>query len=186
MFQTPAPSLLIHVFSNGGAFQLVELSRILQSSGQTSGTPSTIAIVYDSTPGKIDFSSVLTAYLAPVRSVLLRILLSIPLTVLYIVISSISFIKRQRPIGVQMRDGLNQTQVLPWTNMKTPRLYIYSDTDQLVGQKDVAEHIAEAKELRLNVKVEYFKGSSHVSHARTDPDRYWDAVRDFWTDATYC
>ena len=85
-----------------------------------------------------------------------------------------------------MRAALNQAQVLPWTNVKTPRLYIYSDNDQLVAQKDVAEHIAEAKELGFNVRAEYFKGSSHVSHARLDPDRYWDAVRNVWADATIC
>lgn len=170
----------------GGAFQLAELSRILQSSGQTSGAPSAIAIVYDSSPGKLDLSSVIAAFLVPVRSVLLRMFLSIPLTVLYCMTNIISFIKRQPRIDIQMRAALNQAQVLPWTNVKTPRLYIYSDNDQLVAQKDVAEHIAEAKELGFNVRAEYFKGSSHVSHARLDPDRYWDAVRNVWADATIC
>ena len=168
---------------SGGALQLVELSRMLQASGQTLGMPSTTAIIYDSVPGKPELSSALSAFLAPVRSTLVRILMSIPLTIVYYVLVAIAFITRRRSPFERMRSELNKGQVLPWTTEETPRLYIYSDTDKLVNHKHVAEHIANAKELGLNVRGEYFKGSPHVAHARADPDRYWDAIRKVWVEA---
>jgi alpha-beta hydrolase superfamily lysophospholipase len=131
----------------------------------------------------MQLGSALAAFLAPVRSTLFRIVMSLPLIVIYYVLSFVTFITRQRPLFDQMREDLNRAQILPWTNQKTPRLYIYSDTDKLVQQKAVEEHIAEAEELGLNVRAEYFKGSSHVSHVRTNPDRYWAAVKDIWIEA---
>jgi len=180
----PAPSLLVHVFSNGGGFQLVELNRILESKFPApASSASATAIIYDSVPGKAGLIPALTAFTAPIKSPLGRIILSIPLTVVYFVLVAITFVTRQRPMFDQLRSGLNKAQVLPWTNENTPRLYIYSDTDEMVQEKAVAEHIAEAKELGLNVRAEYFSGSAHVSHARSEPERYWDAVKSAWADA---
>ena len=33
------------------------------------------------------------------------------------------------------------------------------------------------------IRVEKFTGSSHINHARADPDRYWSAVGDMWAVA---
>jgi Eukaryotic protein of unknown function (DUF829) len=171
----------------GGAFQMQELSRMLQSSGETPGTdPATdpaIAIIYDSVPGRWNLSSMLAAFLAPFRSTVSRMLIAIPLTIIYSLITAFSFITRERSSMDQMREALNKARVLPWTNERTPRLYIYSDTDELVQQEAVEEHIAEAKALGLNVRGEYFKGSAHVSHVRADADRYWAAVKKVWAEA---
>jgi alpha-beta hydrolase superfamily lysophospholipase len=156
---------------------------MLQSSGQISNTPTTTAIIYDSLPGKLELGPALAAFLAPIRSLFFRALMSIPLTIIYYVLYAIALIRRQRPIFEQMREELNQARILPWTNKKTPRLYIYSDTDKMVQQRAVEEHIAEAKGLGFNIKAEYFKGSSHVSHVRLDADRYWAAVKDIWEEA---
>jgi hypothetical protein len=61
-------------------------------------------------------------------------------------------------------------------------MYIYSDTDGLVEQKAVPEHIAKAKQLKqlgLNVKGECFKGSVQVLHVRAHADRYyWTVVEE--------
>jgi len=184
VFQPSAPSILVHIFSNGGAFQLFELSRMLKSSDLPSGRPSAAVLIFDSVPGKMDLSTSLSAFLAPVRSTLARIVITIPLTIIYCVLFTIMSITRKRPLFDEMRDELNRAQVLPWTNAKTPRLYIYSDTDELVRHDAVAEHITQAKVLGLNVRAEYFKGSQHVAHARKDQDRYWAAVKQVWADAT--
>jgi alpha-beta hydrolase superfamily lysophospholipase len=168
----------------GGAFQMLELSRMLQSSGETPSTDPAIAIIYDSVPGRWSLSSMLAAFLAPFRSTVARMLIAIPLTIIYSFLTAFSFITRERSSVDQMREALNKARVLPWTNKETPRLYIYSDTDELVQQEAVAEHIAKAQELGLNVRSEYFKGSAHVSHVRADADRYWAAVKKVWAEAT--
>ena len=156
---------------------------MLQSSGHISSASATTAIIYDSLPGKLELGPALAAFLAPIRSLFFRTLMSIPLTIIYYVLFAIALIRQQRPIFDQMREGLNRAQILPWTNQKTPRLYIYSDTDKMVQQRAVEEHIAEARRLGFNIRAEYFKGSSHVSHVRLDSDRYWAAVKDIWAEA---
>lgn len=52
-----------------------------------------------------------------------------------------------------------------------PRLYIYSDTDELVSAHWVDEHVADAKQKGVDVSVEKYGTSAHVSHARTDGKR---------------
>jgi len=144
MFQAPTPSIFAHVFSNGesearpghifskrryilllgGAFQMQELSRMLQSSGETFGTDSTIAIIYDSVPGRWNLSSMLAAFLAPFRSTVARMLIAIPLTIIYSLITAFSFITQERSSMDQMRSALNKARVLPWTN-REPQGFIF-------------------------------------------------------------
>ena len=201
MFSAAPPSLLIHVFSNGklifsrsesktrgnnflgGGLQLVELSRMLESTSPIPGSSPPTAIIYDSVPGKIELVPTLAAFTAPIKSTLGKLIISIPLTVLYYVLLAITFVMRKRPWFDELRERLNAARVLPWTNEDTPKLYIYSDTDKLVQENAVAEHIAQAKELGRNVRAELFKGSAHVSHARHDKERYWAAVQSVWAEA---
>ena len=68
--------------------------------------------------------------------------------------------------------------------MHTPRLYLYSQADEMVPWTEVEEHAEEARKAGLDVRMERFEGSPHVAHARTDPERYWGAVKKVWEDAT--
>jgi len=178
-----APSLLVHAFSNGGGFQLVELSRMLESTFPIPRSSSATAIVYDSLPGRLELISTVAAFTQPIKSSVGKLTMSILLTVAYFVLGTIAFVMRKRLSLDQLRLGLNRARVLPWMDANTPRLYLYSDTDELVQETAVAEHIAQAKELGLNVRAEYFKGSAHVSHARYNSERYWAAVRSVWAEA---
>jgi hypothetical protein len=200
MFEVSPPSILVHVFSNGesaskcpkllqvtvlgGAFQLVELSRMLQATGQNFDTSLANGIIYDSAPGTGTLVVLLQAFYAPFRSLVAKILITIPLTFIFYLFAAIEFVTGQRPAFDTMREGLNKAKVLPWTDASTPRLYIYSDTDKIVQQKAVVEHFAEAKKLGLNVTEERFKESAHVSHSKADPGRYWGAVKSLWTEAS--
>lgn len=60
---------------------------------------------------------------------------------------------------------------------------MYSSTDALIPAKDVETHAAEAKAAGLDVTLENFGKSAHVSHARTDPGRYWESVKALWERA---
>jgi len=74
--------------------------------------------------------------------------------------------------------------VTPWTDGRTPRLYIFSKKDQLVPWELVWKHGEASKEAGvLNVLREVFEDTPHVAHARADPARYWGAIQRVWKDA---
>ncbi len=64
-----------------------------------------------------------------------------------------------------------------------PRLYLYSMTDLIIPGDEVAAHAEQARAGGVAVAEEVFERSAHVSHARTDPERYWAAVKRLWEEA---
>ncbi|EEB97368.1 hypothetical protein MPER_03326, partial [Moniliophthora perniciosa FA553] len=71
-----------------------------------------------------------------------------------------------------------------FSDTPTPRLYAYSDTDEVVAHESVEEHLEGIRTI-LNVRAERFTGSRHVSHAKKDPKRYWSAVEGLWNEALH-
>ena len=95
-------------------------------------------------------------------------------------------LRRPNPID-EMRSKMNSRILFPWTSEYTPRVYLYSDADQMVPAQAVEDHFTIARAQGLNVRAEHFHGSAHVSHARGDPQRYWGAIRKAWSEAlTVC
>ena len=76
---------------------------------------------------------------------------------------------------------LNSPTSLP----PVPRLYLYSPIDELIPPEDVERHAAQAKVQAgvTDIRMEKFENSPHVAHARTDPERYWSAVKRVWEEA---
>ncbi|KAF9449759.1 hypothetical protein P691DRAFT_702658 [Macrolepiota fuliginosa MF-IS2] len=181
----PKHRVLVHAFSNGGCCQLATLSKILSESQiASSSTGTTGAIVLDSCPGTSSLSSAQRAFASAVSHPLMRILARILITLLYCFELIMRHVFRKRSIIQRMKHRLNDPQILPWTGKNTPRLYIYSEGDDLVAASAVEEHIADAREKGLNVQAEkYGKESRHVAHARTDPGRYWGAIGRIWEEA---
>ena len=60
------------------------------------------------------------------------------------------------------------------------RVYIYSPSDTLIDDKAVEAHAAEARMKGFSVKLEKYKDSAHVAHARTDENRYWEIIQKAW------
>ncbi|TCD67589.1 hypothetical protein EIP91_012219 [Steccherinum ochraceum] len=181
------PDVLVHVFSNGGGQQLLLLSHLIRQNApkDADGQPMKPAgcLIFDSLPGDATLRSAYAAYLTPITSYPLKILTAIPITVIWwIVMATTTLIGRQDPMEV-LRAGLNVPNILPWTSAKTPRVYIYGKDDQIIPSYAVEDHIAAARAEKFEVKEEAFRGSSHVAHARKDPDRYWGIVKDAWRDA---
>lgn len=82
-----------------------------------------------------------------------------------------------------LRAHMNRARLLPWMDARSPRLYMYSEQDEMVRWGDVEDHAAEGARHGLRVRLERFADSPHVAHARTDPARYWGAVGRTWEDA---
>ncbi|KAK5078220.1 hypothetical protein LTR64_003373 [Lithohypha guttulata] len=170
------PSILLHSFSNGGAFTSCQLADAyaLHCAGELLPIS---AVVIDSAPSiptaRVGWTAMSQGFPpslpAPVLGTLGR---------LAGIEGSMTGLRRKLndSAGSFMQEGLK-------------RVYIYSDTDELVPWTHVEAHAQEAKEvLRSNrgeeaaklVQLEKFVGSKHVAHAVMDGERYWNIVQQLW------
>ena len=131
--------------------------------------PPPSAVILDSCPGRGGIEVTRRGFANAVRNPILRWLANI-----YAVLAHWIFGKEATIL--KMRTTLNKYLLLPWFSEHTPRLYLYSQADE--------KHAEEARKAGLDVKIERFEGSPHVAHARSDPERYWSAVKKVWEDAT--
>ncbi|KAJ7130600.1 hypothetical protein C8R44DRAFT_66388 [Mycena epipterygia] len=179
--------ILLHVLSNGGAFQLVTLSRVLHSIVKESkdvhhghGTKLRLATIIDSAPGSGEYSSLLRTLTTNVKSPAVQAILTIPASMVYLTIR----LRRtgQENLFTLLHTRLQMQELIPLADSHAPRLYIYSDTDTMVPSTSVERHISVLRTSTpsLDIKVEKFIGSSHVLHERQDPERYWNAIRAVW------
>ena len=146
--------------------------------------PPPSAVILDSCPGEGGLEVTRRAFANAVRNPILRRLISAFITFfyIYIVLAYQIFGKKSRIL--KMRTTLNKYVLLLWFSKRTPRLYLYSQADEMVPWTEVEAHAEEARKAGLDVRMERFEGSPHVAHARTDPERYWGAVKKVWEDAT--
>lgn len=118
----------------------------------------------------------------------LKVLTTPAASAVYFLIYSINALSGNPPMFPELRETLHAANTLalpsssPTPNC-APRLYVYSASDKIVRFDLVEAHIEEAKERGLDVTVERFETSAHVSHARKDPERYWAAVERVWFKA---
>ncbi|KAJ7045943.1 hypothetical protein C8F04DRAFT_939792, partial [Mycena alexandri] len=171
--------MLLHVISNGGAFQLVTLAQLLESVLPSErlttnhGTSIPLAAIFDSTPGISEYASLLATVTANVKSPALKTMLT-PAVMLIFALG--------RPnLFVLLHTRLDTQGLLPLADGYAPRLYIYSEDDQMIPFTAVEKHIEGLKaNPSFDVTVEKFSGSQHVQHERHDRERYWNAVYTLW------
>ncbi|KAJ7452775.1 hypothetical protein B0H11DRAFT_2072948 [Mycena galericulata] len=177
--------ILLHVLSNGGAFQLITLSKVLVSSESSvirTGESIRLATILDSTPGTGEYSSLLATITTGVKSAGVRTILTIPVSMLYLALRLRSVVMGEGNLFTRLHVGLQTEELLPRTDMHAPRVYIYSATDSMVPARSVEKHISVLKKsnFSFDIEVEKFTGSQHILHERNDPVRYWNAVRRTW------
>lgn len=193
-------SVYIHIFSNGGVFATAQL---LQAYKAATGRPLRVSsMVIDSAPGKSNPSLAIKAFSYGLPQTM--ILRQLSYVVLSTVIWG-AFLTR-KCLGLiwrlfQKRPDKNDDAViygddpLAYTRKtildpefsvarspteKIKMCYIYSDADELVPWKDVEEHAALASKSTQGgrvVDLEKFRGTPHVGHMMSDPERYWDIVK---------
>lgn len=151
------------------------------------------ALVLDSTPGANGLESAL-AGMTP-SNPLLYLLAAPPVALLYGLFHLINALGGNYPVFDELRYTLNNkpdllppfTSSVPGTDSDaalektTPRLYIYSKTDKATLARHVDRHVEEAVGMGFDTEVVKLQKSPHVTHARTDPERYWAAVKRLWT-----
>ncbi|KAJ7121251.1 hypothetical protein C8R43DRAFT_75210 [Mycena crocata] len=186
VYRDTSSGILLHVLSNGGAFQLVVLSRVLASMVSKSkdidrGRQIRLATIIDSAPGDGEYSSLLTTLTTGVQSPAVKTFMTLPCSIFYLAVRLRRTVLGQENLFNFLRSSLLTQDLLPLADSHAPRLYIYSTTDAMVPAVSVEEHIAAVKKsAAFDVAVEKFIGSPHVLHERQDPERYWKAVRSVW------
>lgn len=179
----PSPRILVHAFSNGGCWQLSILSRLLHERFKgVEVEPAPSAVILDSCPSNGGIKETQKAFTTAIRNPILKRLASWLITFLLLFGWFMRKLGSEPPLDV-MKRTLNQPNLLPWFSKATARLYIYSRTDELMPPADVEGHAELAKRNGLKVEMEKYDESPHVAHARTDPVRYWGAVKRFWEAA---
>ena len=78
-------------------------------------------------------------------------------------------------LAAQLRDALNDASVFPTT---LPRMYMYSEKDELVSPDDVHDHAEEARQKGYAVVQErVFHNAPHAALLQESTVRYWQAVK---------
>ncbi|KAG0658291.1 hypothetical protein C6P46_005842 [Rhodotorula mucilaginosa] len=183
----PKSDLLVHTLSNGGCLTLQELNeQLLRRPGAATGVATTRGIparafIFDSCPGLSTLKSTIRAFSAGIRNPVVKYPAVAAITLMYGVLRLWSMIRRQPGTLARISAYLNSPSSLP----PVPRLYLYSPIDELIPPEDVERHAAQAKTEAgvTDIRMEKFENSPHVAHARTDPERYWSAVKRVWDEA---
>lgn len=175
------PEILVHTFSNGGSTTMQMLYQIFRT--QT-GRPFPLhSAVYDSSPGLFTFHSLYNVFMVNFPRGFLR-LAAAPLVTAFIVCLWIW----HNPLRMISGEDLlvknsrihNDLDLVKQTN----RTYIYSKADIMVDWRHVEKHAEQAAAKGLAVRRECFEHSPHVSHMRTDGERYWMIIKETWEVAT--
>ncbi|KAK7214310.1 hypothetical protein V2G26_021488 [Clonostachys chloroleuca] len=157
--------ILPHVFSNGGSAMLGKLR-----DAYGANFPAHVTI-FDSCPGIKHPTSDPNA-VTPGMSPLVKVI-AYPVCSLLVVLYSTCFIGREDSFVYYLRI---HNEVIS----EARRVYIYSDTDQIVDSHAVVKHAAAAKEKGYHVRLEKFLGIKHIMHMRDDKERYWKINRETW------
>ncbi len=171
------PEIILHVFSNGGSHQTRNL--LLAYSETTSRPFPPHITIFDSCPGRATFRRSVLALSSALPSFLpARLLL---LLLIYTAVSAywVIFI----PFGIpdpidRVRTALSNRKMM---QRETKRCYIYSETDPMVGWRDVEAHARDAAKAGFLVHCEKFEKSGHCAHVRVGGGtRYWAIVNTLW------
>ncbi|CAA7262223.1 unnamed protein product [Cyclocybe aegerita] len=183
-----AKGVLVYLMSNGGGFQLSALQKMLIKSPLNASHQPPVALLMDSTPGNYGLESAINGNTP--NNPFLRLFAIPVVALLYGINHFLRWVAGKPPIFTDLRTVVMDPQVLPLSSVSAraeakaaPRLYIYSNEDQITLARHVERHANEARALGFDVRAEKFENSPHVAHARTDPERYWAAVYDLWVRA---
>ncbi|KAF9012122.1 hypothetical protein BDZ89DRAFT_1143031 [Hymenopellis radicata] len=163
-----SPRILIHSFSNGGAYCMMTLGKLLAT---------------HSAPGGGGLGSAIDAFTGHMRNPVGKFGAKVFISTLYLFGYMVGPMLGRKTSLQRIRESLYAAHLLPWMDKRTPRLYLYSKKDEMVPWVDTETHARASKDMGRNVKTVVFEDSAHVAHAKTYPVEYWDAVKSIWNEA---
>lgn len=150
-----------------------------------------LAIILDACPGFGGIRRRGSAFVASIKSPLLKSVALVPATIAFsTLLGTLYLFGAPQPFSTMHARLLSNSIVPGLSDYSTPRLYVYSEGDEIVEYRDVEAHIRylgealDADQRRRSefrgligssnpIMVEKFGlDSPHVMHARTDPARY--------------
>ncbi|KAF2248176.1 hypothetical protein BU26DRAFT_531572 [Trematosphaeria pertusa] len=168
--------VLVHSFSNGGGNQVTEFAKAWR---KLDGSLLPMrAQILDSSPGKggwkrshaaISASLPRTRLWGLIGSAFVHMLLAM-------VFLFESLTARENKMVVMCRQ-LNDGAIF---DVRTPRVYLYSRADEMVGAEEVEEHADRAMANGWHVAKVRFDKSAHAGHVREDEGMYWGAILEAW------
>jgi hypothetical protein len=173
--------ILMHVFSEGGSNKACEFATAYLRS---TGTQLPISALYlDSTPGHPRYLRLCSALAKsfppiPVLSQIALVLATFMLGIVWVLYHG--FVGYDNNPVTKSRKQLLDPALF---NLTIPRCYLYSKADAQIAWQDVYEHAGASMQYSGCVTEVIFEDSSHVDHARKEPERYWDAVTAVWQQA---
>ncbi|KAI9336335.1 hypothetical protein BDR26DRAFT_1008890 [Obelidium mucronatum] len=165
--------IVIHCFSNGGVFKL---RRFITSLHAQNLTLKSTHVILDSCPGRPSAlsgagfltSGITNPYLKSIVWTLSYAGL-VPFLTLFGTSNHAISRSASYAVSTKNKDG----------NVHGPRLFLYSDSDDLVQASEVRGYIQEAKKEGVVVEERFFVGSPHVMHAVVFKEEYWNTVDRF-------
>lgn len=173
----PDAKVLLHTFSNGGSWTSTLIARKYREKMGKALAPT--VVILDSAPSRITYEATVKAFAVtlPKHPTIKTIGIGF-LHLFYWLYMFAYFVSRQPDLIEKTRQDLNNMTLM---DIDTPRLYIYSEADDLVAWQHVEEHIEEARKLGFVVDSEKFDVSAHCGHLMRDEKRYWIAVQRLWS-----
>jgi hypothetical protein len=173
----PGTKILLHLFSNGGAFTSC---LVAQEYKKATGKALPISsLILDSSPSYPWHWRTYTALALslPQSPRILYYLLAGTLHIFLLLYRLSKIITWSDDLVTELRRDLNLGQYFA---LNVKRLYIYSKEDKMVWWEDVVDHAVEAKEKGYKVQTELWSGSGHCGHLMIDEKRYWNVVKSLW------
>jgi hypothetical protein len=178
---------LVHSFSEGGTHKSVQFAKaFLKATGRRLPVS---ALCLDSAPGNVQYTKMARACRKTVKgnpavevaTSLLAFTVAASYWTAYPVISDDDR-EHTKYLFTKSRRELNNPGL--W-DVRAPRCYLFSNTDQVANSESVIKHARSAEKLGTEVFLTQFENTDHCAHIKSpaDADRYWAAVRRTW-DAT--
>ncbi|KAF4552720.1 Hypothetical protein D9617_9g025100 [Elsinoe fawcettii] len=166
-------SVLLHVFSNGGA---QTASRLLKSIPEKERLQALRAVVFDSCPGKGTLQRSVDAMLFSLprtwffaifgRAIVCALCALLWMMEALFGVENVVSVARRRLLGPRI------------VGRHVPRVYMYGMKDKMVWWQDVQEHAEEARDRGyIAVDEVKFEDGDHCAYIMRDGDKYWKTVQ---------
>ncbi|KAJ3145065.1 hypothetical protein HDU89_007585 [Geranomyces variabilis] len=167
----PTASCFVHVFSDGGSRSLKTFTDVLQSQNHTLNAAGIVFV---------------RAFTAPIKNPIARPIAVALLSVLFSALRLFHFITGSPDSTEKSRRALLEPRRLgapSEVGSLPPRLYQYSESDELILYQAVEAHAEAARRLGAPVTLKNWKDTPHVRHMQADPAAYWEAVTKLFDQA---
>lgn len=158
---TASPELLVHIFSNGGSGIVYHLTHLYRAHTGQSCLPRRVTILDSAPAPRFVYEDVLAAILVDIPQSPDRETKLVP-AARRLCASMGKRFEKAGPEGDFLRQW---AQLLndPEQAQEDRRLYLYSDVDKLIPEKEIESHADEAEARGFAVRRELFIGSQHIS-----------------------